>query len=184
MRICNPTNIFIASGDAYIQSSGIANPAEQKNRIARYSPSTINHQASPLARPKDACKARTPLPLGFLETYGTSATLRDVERPLATAGMQGCRVPADFTDYPALLAWLVQEPSSLKRIFTDYPTLLAKRTSNHPPNLPPISGRRLNLKCSETKHFRLFWYRGTRDGLFISWRREGTRLEFYGGHVP
>ena len=29
-------------------------------------------------------------------------------------------------------------------IFTDHPTLLAKRASNHPPNLPPIIGRRLN----------------------------------------
>ena len=30
------------------------------------------------------------------------------------------------------------------RVFTDHPTLLAKRASNHPPNLPPIIGRRLN----------------------------------------
>ena len=51
---------------------------------------------------------------------------------------------------------------SKETFFTTTRPSLPKEGTFPSPNLSP-HGERLNLKCSETKHFSTFWYRGTRD---------------------
>ena len=51
-----------------------------------------------------------------------------------------------------------------------------KEAKRHPPPTkpPPIWGV-LNEKSQKPSTFRAFWYRGTRDGVFIGWRIEGCK---------
>ena len=59
---------------------------------------------------------------------------------------------------------------------------LAQRTNQEtstPYQTTPDMGS-LNLKCSETKHFSAFWYRGTRDGYLWQRRKAGHAMVIYG----
>ena len=91
----------------------------------------------------------------------------------------------DFPNHLILLVVrdLSQPPNPpCRKNSTDQPTFLARKASNHSSNFSPIVGKTLNLKSSETKLFRLFWYRGTRDNyLSAGAQRKGTRLEVFIG---
>ena len=80
------------------------------------------------------------------------------------------RVPLEGTAMMQGSCNNVQAPYSLiyKEIISTTPTPPYCNEGPQPsPQTPqPSPGQGLNLKSSETKLFRLFWYRGTRDDFF------------------